>query len=58
MDCDAAQLSHRFVIGSDTFINDGPEQMQAVRRFVDALLPDVATAIARDNAKRLYRWFV
>lgn len=45
----------RFMIGSDTFINDGTEQMEAVRRFVDALPPSLAVPIAGENARRLYR---
>jgi predicted TIM-barrel fold metal-dependent hydrolase len=45
----------RFVIGSDTFIAEGPEPMEAARRFVDALPSDLVAPIARENALRLYR---
>ena len=45
----------RFVIGSDTFVAEGTEPMEAVRRFVDGLPPDLAGPIASQNARRLYR---
>ena len=45
----------RFVIGSDTFIGEGTEQTENVRRFVDALPPDLVVPIGSGNARRLYR---
>jgi hypothetical protein len=42
----------RFVIGSDTFIDEGNEPMETTRRFVDALPPDLAVRIASENARR------
>jgi hypothetical protein len=49
------EFPDRFVVGSDTFIDEGAETMETVRRFVDALPPDLTALIARENAMRLYR---
>lgn len=46
----------RFVMGSDTFVVDGTGPMEAVRRFVDILPPELALPVARENAMRLYRF--
>ena len=40
----------RFVIGSDQFIDEGEELLDAARRFVDALPADLQAAIANGNA--------
>lgn len=45
----------RFVIGSDQFFDEDITRLAAVRRFVDALPADVAPAIARRNAERIYK---
>lgn len=45
----------RFVIGSDQFFDEDTARLAAVRRFVDALPADVAPAIARRNAERIYK---
>jgi len=45
----------RFVIGSDQFFGDDTERLARVRGFIDALPPDLAELVARENALRLYR---
>jgi predicted TIM-barrel fold metal-dependent hydrolase len=45
----------RFLIGSDQFFDEGSERLALARKFVDALPPDIAPMVARDNAKRIYR---
>ena len=45
----------RFVIGSDQFFDDEFEALTLARKFVDALPPDLAHKIARENALRIYR---
>lgn len=45
----------RFVIGSDFFADEDTERLENARRLVDALPPDLALKIARENARRIYR---
>jgi predicted TIM-barrel fold metal-dependent hydrolase len=45
----------RFVVGSDQFFGENTERLDRARKFVDALPPDLALRIGRDNALRLYR---
>jgi predicted TIM-barrel fold metal-dependent hydrolase len=45
----------RFMIGSDQFYDEGDSRVVAARRFVDALPSGLAEAIARGNARRIYR---
>jgi Amidohydrolase len=46
----------RFVIGSDQFYDEEPgDHMDPMREFVNALPPELARKIARENAIRLYR---
>jgi predicted TIM-barrel fold metal-dependent hydrolase len=45
----------RFMIGSDQFFDEGTERLDLARKFVDALPPEVAHAVASDNARRIYR---
>jgi hypothetical protein len=42
------------VIGSDQFYDEGDARLSAARRFVNALPNEVATAVARDNSRRIY----
>jgi hypothetical protein len=45
----------RFVIGTDQFYDDeDDDRMASARRLVDALPPDLAAAVAHENARRLY----
>jgi predicted TIM-barrel fold metal-dependent hydrolase len=46
----------RFVIGSDQFFDEGTERISLARKFVDALPPEVARAVATENARRIYRF--
>jgi len=48
-------FSGRFVIGSDQFFDEGTERLTRARQFIDALPPDVAHLVARENAKQIYR---
>jgi predicted TIM-barrel fold metal-dependent hydrolase len=48
------EFRNRFVIGSDQFYDEGDARVSAARRFVNALPTEVATAVARDNARRIY----
>ena len=48
-------FSDRFVIGSDQFFGEGTERLAAARGFIDALPPDLARLVGRENALRLYR---
>ncbi|HBA39007.1 MAG TPA: 5-oxo-L-prolinase, partial [Deltaproteobacteria bacterium] len=48
-------FSGRFVIGSDQFFDEGTERLARARRFIDALPPDLARLVARENAKQIYR---
>jgi hypothetical protein len=45
----------RFVIGSDQFFGENPERLERAREFIDALPPDLAQRVGRENALRLYR---
>jgi predicted TIM-barrel fold metal-dependent hydrolase len=45
----------RFVVGSDTFFDEPHDGLALSRRFVDALPPEIANAIAIENPKRIYR---
>jgi predicted TIM-barrel fold metal-dependent hydrolase len=45
----------RFVIGSDQFFDAGTGRLARVREVVDALPAELARAVGRDNALRLYR---
>jgi hypothetical protein len=45
----------RFVIGSDQFFGENPERLARAREFIDALPPDLAQRVGRENALRLYR---
>ena len=45
----------RFVIGSDQFFGEDMERLERARSFIDALPPDLAELVARENALRLYR---
>ncbi len=45
----------RFVIGSDQFYDTGRKRITLARALVDLLPPDLAPAIAHENARRLYR---
>ena len=49
------QFPDRFVIGSDQFFDQSPTRLERARSLVDALPPDLARAVAGDNAKRIYR---
>jgi hypothetical protein len=48
------EFADRFVIGSDQFYEKGDARVSAARRFVNALPNEVATAVARDNSRRIY----
>jgi hypothetical protein len=48
-------FSDRFLIGSDQFFDEAPERLALVRRFVDALPPEIARRVASENARRVYR---
>ena len=48
-------FADRFMIGSDQFYDETPERLESVRRFVDALPPGLASKIAYENARRVYR---
>jgi len=48
-------FSDRFMIGSDQFFDEGTERVALARKFVDALPPELARAVANENAKRIYR---
>lgn len=48
------EFPDRFVIGSDQFYDEGDARVSAARRFVNALPVEVATVVARDNARRIY----
>jgi len=45
----------RFVIGSDQFFDEGTERLSLARKFVDELPPEMARAVASENARRIYR---
>ncbi len=45
----------RFVIGSDHFVGEDTVRLEHARRFIDALPPDLAELVGRENALRLYR---
>jgi len=45
----------RFVVGSDQFFGEGSERLARAREFVDALPPDLAQRVGRENALALYR---
>ncbi len=45
----------RFVIGSDQFFDEDTARLAGARRFVNALPADLAPAIARRNAERIYK---
>ena len=45
----------RFMIGSDQFIGEPTERLESARRLIDALPPDLKPAVARENARRIYR---
>lgn len=45
----------RFVVGSDQFFGEATERLEHAREFVDALPPDLARRVGRDNALLLYR---
>jgi predicted TIM-barrel fold metal-dependent hydrolase len=45
----------RFVIGSDQFLGEDTERLERAREFIDALPPDLAQLVGRENALRLYR---
>jgi predicted TIM-barrel fold metal-dependent hydrolase len=45
----------RFVVGSDQFFGEDKERLVRAREFVDALPPDLAPLVGRDNALRLYQ---
>ena len=45
----------RFVIGSDLFFGENTERLERAREFIDALPPDLAQLVGRENALRLYR---
>ena len=45
----------RFVIGSDQFFGENTERLERAREFIDALPPDLAQLVGRENALRLYR---
>jgi len=45
----------RFVIGSDQFFGESTERLERAREFIDALPPDLARLVGRENALRLYR---
>jgi predicted TIM-barrel fold metal-dependent hydrolase len=49
------EFPDRFVIGSDQFFDEGTERVALARKFIDALPPDIARAVASDNARRIYR---
>lgn len=46
----------RFMIGSDQFFNEGSERITLSRKLIDALPPEVARAVAAENARRIYRF--
>ncbi len=49
------EFPDRFLIGSDEFFDEGePERLALARKFIDALPPDLARQIARENATRIY----
>ncbi len=48
-------FSDRFMIGSDQFFDEGTERVALARKFVDALPPELARAVASENARRIYR---
>ena len=48
-------FSDRFLIGSDEFFDEAPQRLALVRRFVDALPPEIARRVANENARRVYR---
>lgn len=45
----------RFMVGSDQFFDQGSGRLSQVRRFVDALPPELARRIASENAAHVYR---
>lgn len=45
----------RFMIGSDQFFDEGTARLALARKLVDALPPELAYLVARENAKRIYR---
>jgi predicted TIM-barrel fold metal-dependent hydrolase len=45
----------RFMIGSDQFLGDDPERLLEARSLIDALPPELARRVARENALRVYR---
>jgi len=49
------EFPDRFLIGSDQFFDEEePELLPLARKFIDALPPDLARQIARENAMRIY----
>jgi predicted TIM-barrel fold metal-dependent hydrolase len=46
---------HRFMIGSDQFIGELAERFESARRLIEALPPDLKSAVASENARRIYR---
>jgi hypothetical protein len=45
----------RFVIGTDQYYDDKPEQLDRARTLIDALPADLAQAVGRDNVAHIYR---
>jgi len=45
----------RFLIGSDQFFDEGSERITLARKFIDALPPEIARVVARENVRRIYR---
>jgi predicted TIM-barrel fold metal-dependent hydrolase len=49
------EFPDRFLVGSDQFFDERTDRLALARKFVDALPPNLAQLVARDNAKRIYR---
>jgi hypothetical protein len=49
------EFPQRFMIGSDQFLGEPTEHFESARRLIDALPPDLRSAVARENARRICR---